>query len=583
MKKRMMILASALLLAGAAEANAAPCTPKNLKLDRQGGTSKGTVRWTATKGKKYTVKVDGRRVGASTKGKLRVKAKLGRTYRVQVSRGSCRAVKRFKMKPLAPGKPTKLAVSIASGKARVTWQKGKRGDGKLAGYRVARDGKTVKQTKKRRLSLAASGKTVTVRARDTRGRMSKAAKVSLRGKPPSAPTGLRAEGVGETQVTLRWNAAKAGTGKIRGYRVFRDGAVLGQPETTAMTVPRLHSGRAYTFSVAAVDTSGKVGPPSQGLTVSTNPPPPTTGSAHAFLLASTDASFDSFQANYQKIGVIYPTYFECDRNTGQLTGRDDPRITSYAKLRQVDVLARVDCQHGPTIHKILTDPTLREQMLSGIVAQVQQNGYDGANLDFEAGAPEDRAAYTSFVSELAARLHGIGKQLSVCVSAKTKDDPSHPRSGFYDYPALAAAADHVFVMAWGIHWSTSAPGPLSDWPWFTQAIDYVKSLPDQGKYVVGVPLYGLDWPAGGGAANPATAREFGDVGAVAAAAGVTPAYDADAHESHFTYTDANGVEHEVWFVNAASALQRVNHARAGGLKVGMWRLGKEDPAFWTGL
>lgn len=582
MKARITILTLALVAMAAPDAAAAQaCKPSKLTLERTGGTSKGTVRWKGSG--TFTVTVNGRRAGSSSKGRLRVKTQLGRSYRVTVANGSCRATRRFRMRPMPPGTPRKLTVSVSGSEATVTWQKGPRGDGRLAGYRVYRDGKTVGQPKARKITMKSHGEKITVCARDTRGRMSQPATVSLTGGAPSAPSGLRAEGISETQVTLRWNAAKPGSGTIRGYRVFRDGAVLGQPADTTITVPRLHSGKAYSFSVAAVNSHGKVGAPSKSITVSTNPPPATTGTAHAFLLASTDASFAAFQASYQKVGVVYPTYFECDRQTAQIKGKDDPRITAYAKLRQVQVLARVDCQHGPTLHRILNEPALREQTLSGIVARVQEHGYDGVNLDFESGAAADRGAYTSFVSDLSARLHAIGKKLSVCVSAKVKDDPGHPRSGFYDYPALAAAADHVFVMAWGIHWSTSAPGPIADWPWFAQVVEYVRSLGNPGKYVIGVPLYSMDWPNGGGPQNMATARSFGDVMSVAASAGVAPQYDAASHESHFTYTDGNGVGHEVWLLSAPAVLERVNHARSLGYTVGLWRLGQEDPAIWAGF
>ena len=156
-------------------------------------------------------------------------------------------------------------------------------------------------------------------------------------------------------------------------------------------------------------------------------------------------------------------------------------------------------------------PALRGAWLATIVDQALAHDYDGINLDFETGAPTDRAAFTSFVTELAARLHGIGKKLAVDVSAKTADDPSHPRSGLYDYPAIAAEADIVFVMAWGIHWATSEPGPIADMPWLRAVVHYVNTLPDREKYVMGTPLYGMDWPRASGPGAPAKALEWADV------------------------------------------------------------------------
>jgi spore germination protein YaaH len=185
------------------------------------------------------------------------------------------------------------------------------------------------------------------------------------------------------------------------------------------------------------------------------------------------------------------------------------------------------------------------------------------------------------VAELAARLHGVGKKLAVDVSPKTADNPTHPRSGFYDYPALAAGADVVFVMSWGIHWSTSAPGPIADMPWVKKVVQYVNTLPNRQKYVMGAPLYGMDWVGNGGAANPATALEWSKVTALAASVGAALSFDPIARETHFSYTDAQGRAHEVWALGAAAVTERVALFRANGYHVGFWRLGEEDQALWS--
>jgi spore germination protein YaaH len=209
------------------------------------------------------------------------------------------------------------------------------------------------------------------------------------------------------------------------------------------------------------------------------------------------------------------------------------------------------------------------------------NGYDGINLDFEAGAASNRGAMSSFVAELAGRLHAVGKKLAVDVAAKTADVPDHPRSTFYDYQAIAASADVVFVMNWGIHWATSAPGALADMPWVQDVVSYVNTLPDRQKYVMGAPLYGMDWPNGGGTANPAKALEWSDVAALAASVGAPLELHPTAREVTFSYTDPAGVKHDVWAMSSAAVLERMRLYKANGYGLGVWRLGKEDQALWN--
>ena len=469
---------------------------------------------------------------------------------------------------------------------RLSWTAPLQPAGAALAYRVLKDGRRVADTGARSARIAVTAgrryrfSVAVVRAgRVQAARCRATLAVTVRFIPPSRPTGPKTSVAGAGAV-LRWRRSKPGDGRIVGYRVFRDGTTLAQAPGTQLSVPGMATAQGSTFTVAAVDDRGNLSPPSRALTIATDAPPPTTGSLHAFVLASTASSFADFQAHYRQIGAVHATYFECNRATAQVQGRDDPRITQFARLRRVEVYARFDCQDAAPMHTILTNPAMRGAWLRTITNLAVQYGYDGVNVDFEAGDPADRAAYTSFVTELAARLHKIGKKLAVDVSAKTADDPTHPRSGLYDYPALASAADVVFVMAWGIHWLTSGPGPIADMPWLQAVVHYVNSLPDRDRFVMGSPLYGVDWPRPAGAGPPATALEWSDVAALSARVGVPPAYDATAHETHFAYTDAAGVRHQVWATNAGAVLERMRLFRSNGYGVGVWRLGREDQALW---
>ena len=69
----------------------------------------------------------------------------------------------------------------------------------------------------------------------------------------------------------------------------------------------------------------------------------------------------------------------------------------------------------------------------------------------------------------------------------------------------------MLVMAWGLHWATSAPGAQDDATWVRGVADYVATMPLKHKFVYGTNLYAMDWPAGGGPAHKATAYEYGDI------------------------------------------------------------------------
>jgi spore germination protein len=109
--------------------------------------------------------------------------------------------------------------------------------------------------------------------------------------------------------------------------------------------------------------------------------------------------------------------------------------------------------------------------------------------------------------------------------------------------------------------------------------DYVASMPNRSRFVLGTHLYGMDWPNGGGPANEATALEHAEVQALIARHGASPTRDPVADSWTFTYAD-QGVRHEVWYADAATISRRVQLARNRGLGVGFWRLGREDQRVW---
>ncbi len=307
-------------------------------------------------------------------------------------------------------------------------------------------------------------------------------------------------------------------------------------------------------------------------------PTPTDGHVHAFLLATTDRSFEDLQEHYRQIGTLYPTYFDCAADLS-IVGRDDPLVTSWAKLRGVAVLPRVNCQSPTRLHEILTDPATRTRTIDALVTLVQTYDYDGVNLDFEAGLATDRPALTAFVADVSTRLHGIGKRVAMELSAKS--GPHHDGAlGLLRLPGPGECRGHPLRHELGLHWTTSVPGALDEIAWSTNVANYVATMPNKSRFVLGTNMYGLDWPNGGGPSNRAAAMEWADVQSLIARVGASPLYNTTFEAPYFSYTDA-GVHHDVWFTDARSISARIRLAHDRGLGIGVWRLGNEDPGVWN--
>ncbi|MBS1871474.1 MAG: fibronectin type III domain-containing protein [Actinobacteria bacterium] len=588
-------LTAALLLGLAAlpaGASARPCpTPQKLSFARTTGSSVGVLRWRGPAGAaRFRVLLGPRVVGQTPRHAVHVRVRLGRAYRFTVIPlgGGCRAERRIRVRYRPPGPPRHLTLRGGERGLRLSWRRARRGDGPLAGYRLLRDGAVVGQTRRTRWKLSAAANRryrFRVVAVDTRGHVSRpsnAVRIAVGHAPPTVPKGVQAMAVSDTAIGVAWHPSKARSGRIAGYRVLRDGVVVKQVRGTSLVLGNLAASSDYRVSVVAVDTLGAKSAPSAEVSARTQDPVPTSGHAHAFLLASTDQSFADFRAHYRQIAVVYPTYYDCRSSDLALVGQDDPLVTRWAQARKVLVLPRINCQGTTKVHTILTDPALRQRWLDQLAALPAQHGFDGLSLDFEAGPASDRDALSTFVEQLAARLHAAGRRLTVAVSAKTRDNVTHPRSGIYDYPRLAQAADWVFVMAWGLHWSTSSPGPQDDATWATAVADYVASLPQPQRYVYGTNLYAMDWPDGGGADHEGTAYQYGEMMPLLASFGATGALDPSADNFHASYVDRAGATHNAWYPDATTSGRRIALANSRGFGgVGFWRLGLEDQRLWN--
>ena len=88
---------------------------------------------------------------------------------------------------------------------------------------------------------------------------------------PGAPTGLSASNIDRNSLTLAWSAP-ANAATVAYYKIFQDGAVIGQLTGTTDDAVNLRPATTYTFVVRAYNQAGEQSPPSNSLTVSTTTP-----------------------------------------------------------------------------------------------------------------------------------------------------------------------------------------------------------------------------------------------------------------------------------------------------------------------
>ena len=302
---------------------------------------------------------------------------------------------------------------------------------------------------------------------------------------------------------------------------------------------------------------------------------------------NTDDGRASLMAHLNQIDVLSPAWYDANAD-GSITGYARRDVIDAAHAGGVAIIPLVvNKDVDPDVgHAILSDPARRAALARNLVNEAKTFGYSGFQLDFEQIAWTDRDLLTAMVQDCATAFHAAGLNLSIAViprllgddaSSGTLLDYFHQWSGAYDFAALAKAADFLSFMTYDEHNGVTPPGPVSGTPWMRRALEFsMQGVPPE-KATIGLPTYYHDWTGVG----RLTSSSYADAMILAQAHGATPAFDGTEEEIHFGY-NAYGVHHELWIQSTDTLRRKLPLMYEYGLKgISVWRLGFEDPSFWS--
>ncbi len=321
----------------------------------------------------------------------------------------------------------------------------------------------------------------------------------------------------------------------------------------------------------------------------------------AFYVPWDAASFSSLRAYAHQIDMLYPDWLHVLTADGRLQGVDD-QTNKYFDVVQGTTVLHIDDRVMPflktedpamevfpivnnfdganwvgDIAGFLNNPSARALFRQQASQFLSSGHYRGLMIDFETFPQSAQKGYVALLQELSGDLHGRGMKLYVAVP---------PHSNEYDYPAIAATADGVVLMNYDEHYPGAASGPVASQDWFVQNLTFAKSVIPQEKIICAIANYGYDWvlkPKQGSLPpgvhdSPSSAQE---AWLTARDSDVDVNFDDDAMNPHFSYLDEHGLQHDIWFLDAVTALNHMRSAQNLGIQTfALWRLGSEDRSLW---
>ncbi|HUD68454.1 MAG TPA: glycosyltransferase [Candidatus Sulfotelmatobacter sp.] len=321
----------------------------------------------------------------------------------------------------------------------------------------------------------------------------------------------------------------------------------------------------------------------------------------AFYAPWDAASFSSLRDYGRQIDILYPDWLHVLTVDGRLQGIDDQTskffdVVQGGSVRPVDdrVMPLVNAEDPnmevfPMVNNFdgavwvggvtgfLNNPDARALFRRQAAQFLSSGRYHGLMVDFEAFPPSGQPGYVALLKELSADLHARGMKLYVAVP---------PHNGEYDYPAIAAASDGVVLMNYDEHYPGAASGPVASQDWFVKNLTYATSVIPNEKIICAIANYGYDWvlKPQKGKLPPEEHDSSVSVQEAWLAARDSDediSFDDDALNPHFSYLDERSLRHDVWFLDAVTALNHMRAAQTLGIKTfALWRLGGEDRSLW---
>lgn len=294
-----------------------------------------------------------------------------------------------------------------------------------------------------------------------------------------------------------------------------------------------------------------------------------------FYASWSDTSAPSLARNIDHLDWVVPSTLSIDRS-GKLVVSEDRALRRIVagSLHRPLILPMLQNVVGddfstPATTALLASPARRAALIAGLRDYLERTGDAGVVFDFEAIAPADIGRYRAFVAETNAALDRLGKFTAMTLPMGNAD--WSPRD-------FAGVADKLILMAYDEHWGGGQPGPIASNNWFINHVSQaIRGVPRE-KIVVALGSYAYDWHDG-----KADSLTIEEAWLAAHDSKSPPIYHADLGNAGFSYLEDNR-RHDIWMLDAAASWNQMQALTRLGLgSVALWRIGSEDPGFWSAL
>ena len=222
---------------------------------------------------------------------------------------------------------------------------------------------------------------------------------------------------------------------------------------------------------------------------------------------TSESGVESVIDNMGDIDILYPFVYEVEGGGDIIAKVDLDRgvwedLLDEADDQRVEVIPTIAWFDGEAIHAVLSDRRARNNLIDDIEDLVDDNNFDGINIDFENKWSETIDDYSRFLKDL---NRALGRDTLTC-TVEARMRPEHrwrdvPNKIEYanDYEAINEHCDIVELMTYDqqradLYFNDQRKGlpynPVADIDWVEHVLEFALEDIDADKILLGIPTYG---------------------------------------------------------------------------------------------
>lgn len=298
---------------------------------------------------------------------------------------------------------------------------------------------------------------------------------------------------------------------------------------------------------------------------------------HVVAGTSGNDTLQSVTADTKGLNVISPTWFKLSDNAGNFTSFASADYVEKAHEMGLEVWAlveNIEYKDSLDMYQILSSTSVRKTLIDGLVAETQQYGIDGINVDLEQISMDCGEHYIEFIRELSVSCRKSGIVLSV-------DNPvPMDYTDHYNRREQGIVADYVIIMGYDEHYAGSPEaGSVASINYVEGGIaDTVSQVP-ANKVINAVPFYTRIWETTGTSiSSQAVGMEKAEE--YVASHSINVEWDEETCQNYGEYSSGD-TRYQVWLEDEESIRVKLNIMEKYGIGgVAAWRLGFEKPEIW---